>query len=40
VRVGADIPYVETGAEFSVPDTDAMRELLNGILALRSGGNS
>lgn len=36
VRVGADLPEVETGAEFSVADTDAMRELLASILALRS----
>lgn len=35
VRVGADLPGVETGAEFSVSDTDAMRELLTAVLTFR-----
>jgi trehalose-phosphatase len=35
IRVGADLPGVETGAEFSVADTEAMRELLAAVLTLR-----
>ncbi len=35
VRVGADLPGVETDAEFSVADTEAMYDLLSAIAALR-----
>ena len=37
VRVGAELPGVETGAEFIVADTDAMYDLLSAIAALRRG---
>ena len=35
IRVGADLTGDGTGAEFGVPDTDAMRALLEAVLALR-----
>jgi trehalose 6-phosphate phosphatase len=37
VRVGSDSAVSETAAEFSVPDTDALRGLLEEILAMRRG---
>ncbi len=37
VRVGTEADRGETAAEFSVPDTDAMRELLEAVLARRRG---
>jgi trehalose-phosphatase len=37
LRVGADLPGVGAGAEFSVADTDAMYDLLSAIAALRRG---